>query len=119
MKRLIVATLICLAAGLWLGACDDDEEVGGGGLGWTGDVGVECTSVCGDPWCTNNDQMHCASGYCVGPQGETYCSVPCDIDVDCPDDYICTTKCDWQASANAICVKSEDYSFLRELGYCP
>lgn len=112
--------LFCLAGLCWLlFGCVGDDNQSGSGEGITGDVGVDCNVFCYADWCKDDDQIECRSTYCVGQIDETYCTVICDLDAQCPDGYLCTEGCQTEVSKEPVCVKKKDYQYLQELGYCP
>jgi hypothetical protein len=99
--------------------CVGDDSQSGTGKGITGDVGEACTVFCYSAWCKDDDQIECRSTFCVGQVDQTYCTVICDLDAQCPDGYLCTYGCETKVAKEPVCVKIKDYQFLQELGYCP
>jgi len=120
VRRLFWVMLLCLVAGAIVLACgsgddDDDDD----GAGFTGDVGEECDFNCYDPWCKNGEYVDCASKFCIGEPDDLYCSVACDFDFECPENYRCTIDCNKSVAKVPLCVKNKDYQLLQELEYCP
>jgi len=115
--RLAVACAICLIFAALVLSCAD--EASNEGAGWTGDLGVSCDNMCYTDWCKDGAQIECVSGFCVGPNDDTYCTVPCDLDVDCANGFVCTEECDKQVAKVPVCVRDADYPLLEDLGFCP
>jgi hypothetical protein len=108
VAAMLSATLACSGSG------------GTSSNGNLGDVGMPCTlNLCFSKWCTDQNQAHCPSEYCVGQPNKTYCTIPCDISGECPNGYSCTDNCGSQVFVYPICVNAVDYALLQSLGYCP
>lgn len=116
-KFLILTLCIFLLAAVVACGLDDDDE--NNGAGWTGDVGGECVIPCYDDWCKSSDQIDCASGFCVGTEGDLYCTVPCDLDNQCPAGFLCSDECNTHVAKDPACVKQEHWAILQDLGFCP
>jgi hypothetical protein len=99
--------------------CGQDSNQSATGSGISGDVGEKCLVLCYADWCKDDDQVDCSSSYCLGQPDKTYCTVMCDLDSQCPDGYLCTDDCETEVAKQPVCVKTKDYSYLQELGYCP
>ena len=111
---------VCLILLMGSFSCDNDEdEELSGGVGFTGDIGVDCLLNCSSEWCKNDDHMGCKSGFCIGPGGDTYCTVVCETDNFCPEGFLCTENCTTQVAKNPMCVREEDYGLLQDLEFCP
>jgi len=107
--------VVALSLMMTLGCGDDDDD----GAGFTGDIGNECSLTCFDEWCRNDDHARCYSQWCVGTPDDTYCSVVCDVDPQCPVGFVCTEECGVQVAKNPLCVRENDFELLQDLGFCP
>lgn len=122
MKNILLfgALLILAAPFIFLLTCGHEDIISDGdGLGYTEDVGVDCDINCYELWCKSDDFIECRSQFCVGTEGDTYCTQPCDIDGECPIGYTCTEECDDAVAKNSLCVKDEHFELLQELEFCP
>ncbi|MBZ0272790.1 hypothetical protein K8I61_12195 [bacterium] len=117
-----LALVVFLAASQVFVTCGGDDAGSPKGEGFTGDVGVDCVQKgCTDPaWCLDPGQAACVSLICAGrANGETYCTMPCDYDEQCPDGYRCTYQCDDDMSETDYCVTDSDYGHMVDFALCP
>jgi hypothetical protein len=99
-------------------SCNENSGTSGG-AGTIGEVGEACNSSnCYVAWCADSHQDECPSNDCVGQNGGTYCTIPCDLDGNCPTNYRCTLDCNAKVFSTAICVKQADYTYLQSQGWC-
>ena len=106
----LAGCLVALAATMATSlACDDDDD-DDVGAGVTGDIGRECSLVCFDDWCKNDDHPKCHSYWCVGRPDQTYCSVNCEVDGQCPAGFVCTEECGSGVAKNPVCVRENQLS---------
>ena len=120
MRSIVITISLCFCIFLVFCSCDhEDWGDAPEGVGWTEDVGLECKMPCYEQWCENDDMIECRSGFCIGAPEQLYCTVPCDIDSECPEGYFCTEECTDDVTRVSVCVTQEDFALLQELEFCP
>jgi hypothetical protein len=106
-------TALLACCGCTTGSADNDAGI-------TGDIGSSCfIGDCTLPWCKDNNQVHCASGECVGPLADTYCTMDCELTSNCPEGFFCSVGCQQKVFKTSVCIREQDLVLLQDIGYCP